>query len=310
MRLGPGRVAPGPGPPATSAPAATSTSAASTPAAARQANTTTTLVTNADGLAATLEQYRSNVAAGLLSVQVAHRGTRAVRLSGLRLVWPGLQPVAPSARSELVSPGQIIDLPVDLGESVCASPPRGDEVPPAEPAVAEATATWDDTGEVTVVRIPITDTRGILARVYPPSCRRQSVTAVAAPSWESAWTDVTLADGRPALAGALRLDRRLGAEPVRVIAVSGSVLLTVVPERSGAGALVVLDAGAAAARLPVVIAQSGSCAPHVLAESKQTFLLPVTVAVGDRPEVIVDVVPDDSSKERLTAMINRSCGVG
>lgn len=278
-------------------------------APATAAGGTTTLAANGDGLAATLEQYRSDLVTDQLMVQVVHRGPRAVRLSALRLVWPGLEPVPPSRRSDLVSPGQTVDLPIDFGESVCASPPRGDEPPPAEPAVAEATATWADTGETTTVRIPVTDTRRILARVYPPSCRRQSVTSAAAPSWEPAWTDVTLADGRPGLAGTLRLDRRLGTDPVRITAVAGSVLLTVTPAPGAGGPLLVLDPAADAARLPVVIAQSGNCAPHALAESKQTFLLPVTFVVGDRPDVVVDVVPDDASKARLNAMINHSCGV-
>lgn len=274
---------------------------------------TTTLATDPSGLAATLEQYRSSVPDHRLEIQFVHRGTRAVRLDGVRLVWPGLEPAAPSSSSLLVSPGQIVDLSVDYGESVCGERPLGDEPLPGAPAVAEATATWPDTGEVAAVRIPVTDVRGVLARVFAPGCRKRSVTSLVTPGWEPTWTDVTLPDGRPALAGALRLDRVASASVdvlVRVTAVSGSVLLTVTPTGPAAAAdLVTLAPGQTAARLPVVLAQSGNCAPHALAESKQTFLLGVTFVVGDRPEIVVDVVPDQASKDRLTAMINRSCGV-
>lgn len=293
--------------------AVTTAAVTTTTTTSRAPAPSTTLATDASGLAATLEQYRSSVVEHRLEIQFVHRGSRAVSLTDVRLVWPGLTPVAPAADPLLVSPGQIVDRTVGYGEAVCADPPTGDERTPSAPAVAEAVATWPDTGETAPVRIPVTDVRGILARVYEPDCRRQGLTAAVTPTWSPELIEMTLPDGRAALAGAFRLDRPAGADPstaVRVTALSGSVLLAVTPTEDAGPTLLTLAAGQASAVLPVVFSQSGNCAPHALAESKQTFLLGVTFVVGDRPEVVVDVVPDAASKDRLTAMINRACGVG
>ena len=129
---------------------------------------------SSDGLGATLEQYRPDQVSHTLQVQVTNRSGRAVRLGGVRLVWPGLVTIAPSLRADLVSDGQTIDLTVDYGVAVCASPPSGDETPPDAPAVVEADATWDDGGAPQPVVFPVTDRRGVLSRLFVPSCRAKS----------------------------------------------------------------------------------------------------------------------------------------
>lgn len=274
------------------------------------AATSTTLAATPDGLAATLEQYREDQITKTIQIQVVNRSTRTVRLSELRLTWAGLTATPAGARSELVGPGQVLDLPVPLGDAVCGDPPRADARVPASAARASATQAWEGAA-AGPVNIPITDTRGVLARVYRPDCQRQSVEYAAAVAFDPEWTDTTASDGRPAALGTLRLRRRHGSDPVTVTQINGSVLLSIAPVTpAAAGALLLTLAGNAAdATLPVILTESGRCEAHALAESKHTFFLPVALAVAASPVVLIDVIPDDAAKIQLLKMINRSCGV-
>ena len=278
---------------------------------ARAGATSTTLATTPDGLAAMLEQYREDQITKTIQIQVVNQSTRTVRLSELRLTWPGLTATAVGSRSDLVGPGQVLDLPVPLGDAVCGDPPKADAPVPASRATASATQTWEGGVASSPVTIPITDTRGVLARVFRPDCQRQSVEHAASVAFDPEWTDITTPDGRPATTGTLRLHRRHGNDPVTVTAINGSVLLTIAPvTRPAPGAPLLTLAGAATdATLPVIVTESGACAAHSLAESKHTFFLPVALTVGANPVVITDVIPDDTAKLQLAKMINRSCGV-
>lgn len=274
---------------------------------------TTSLPADRFGLAATLEQYREDEVLGLIQIQVVNQSNRAVRLSDVRLVWPGLRDGGPGAAGQLINPGQIIDLPVPLGDAVCGEPPRAEDRPPAAAAVATALASWPEGGSERV-QIPITDQRGVLARVFRPGCTRQSVSYTVSVSFDARWSEATAADGAPVASGVLRLHRERGDAEVTVTGLNGSVLLSIEaapPVGDGAPeALVSLPAGQPEATLGVVVRQSGRCDPHALAESKHTFVLPVVLRVGDAAPVSIDVMPDDAAKAQLGRMINRACGVG
>lgn len=253
---------------------------------------------------ATLEQYRADEVAHVLQVQVTNRGDRRVRLSGVQLVWPGLTTVAPGTSAVLVSPGQTVDLPVDYGTARCTG-----TMPSIEGAVAVAKARWNDTGEPVPIRLPITDTRGVLARIYEPDCEEQKVKGVVDLRWASTWTDTTAPDGRLAARGQLVLERRRGGAAVTVTALRGSVVLNVDPVTAPAEGtpLVTLAADAKTATLDVRISQAGTCDDHVLGQSSQTFLLPVVVSVGGAPGIAVNVVPDTASQSYLLDMASRAC---
>jgi hypothetical protein len=267
--------------------------------AASATTTSTTLAVTPDGLAATLEQYREDQITKTIQIQVVNRSTRTVRLSELRLTWPGLTATAAGPRTELVGPGQVLDLPVALGDAVCGDPPRADAPVPASAAMASATQAWEGNAAAP------------LARVFRPDCRRQSVEYAAAVAFDPEWTDATTPDGRPAALGTLRLHRRHGSEPVTVTQINGSVLLSIAPVVPAAAdaPLLKLAGDATDATLPVIVTQSGRCEAHALAESKHTFFLPVGLAVDTAAVVLLDVIPDDRAKIQLAKMINRSCGV-
>jgi hypothetical protein len=202
-------------------------------AAASQAPPTepdfTALPTSPDGLAAALERYREDDLAGTMQVQVVNRSGRAVSLSGLRFDWSGMEPQPANERAYLVSPGQVLDIPVLAGPAVCtnpaqpASPITPDAALPKTPALARAQASFDGQPPATV-EIPVTDTRGVLRRLFGGDCRRQSITSIAGFAFDPTWSETNL-NGQPAALGTLRLARNDRTEPLVVSELRGSVLL-------------------------------------------------------------------------------------
>jgi len=267
------------------------------------------VATSPEGFSATLQRYREDVVSHTLQLEVTNRSTARVLVSDLRLSWPGLVDAGPGPRTERLTPGQTLDLPVPLGDAVCSDPPRLDEPLPAAPAVALATATADD-GTVRRLRIPVTDTRHVLADVHLPDCRRQSVRYIATLSVDGEWTDTVDPQGRAALAGMVRLHRNHTTTPVAVTALNGSVLFAVGPvERPPSGPLLTLAGDATDAALPVRLGTTTRCDGHAFAESKQAYLWPVELLVGGTDTVVVDLVPDESVRPQLIAMLREACGV-
>jgi hypothetical protein len=273
----------------------------------------TALPTSPDGLAAALERYREDDLAGTMQVQVVNRSGRAVSLSELRFDWSGMEPQPANERAYMVSPGQVLDIPVLAGPAVCtnpaqlASPITPDAAPPKTPALARAQASFDGQPPATV-EIPVTDTRGVLRRLFGGDCRRQSITSIAGFAFDPTWSETNL-NGQPAALGTLRLARTDRTEPLVVSELRGSVLLRLTA--TPAPALPArLEPDQADLALGVVVTQSGNCQTHALAESKHTFLLSAVVAAGDSEPVVIVVIPDDAAKRQLGRLINRACGTG
>ncbi len=261
-----------------------------------------------DGLGATLERYREDDVPNRVQIQANSTASGPVSLKNLRLVWPGFTEMQPAPGIYTVAPGQVVDLPVPVGEPICSVPPKLTEAVPTQGAVAAATAQFG-AGPPVAVRIPITDTRGVLPRLYVPACRVEAVRYSATISFGSTWSDTDF-EGEPAAAGTLRIERNSGTDPVVISEIRGSVLLRFRPEKPPSGTLVALAAGETVSEAPVLLVQSGDCRPHALADSKHTFFLAAVVKIGDAPEAIIDIFPDAASQLQLTGMINLSCGVG
>jgi hypothetical protein len=267
----------------------------------------TTIATNPGGLGATLERYREDDVPNRIQIQVASRASTQVTLTELRLVSPAFTVLAPAATSHVVGPGQRVDLPVQLGQAQCSSPPKFNEVAPTTPPFAVAKMSVNGAAAVDV-KIPITDTRGVIERLYGPACTVQAVANTATIAFGTTWTDTEF-EGKPAAAGTLRIDRKNGNDPVTISEIRGSVLLRFRPEKPATGTLVVLAATERAAEVPVLLVESGDCRPHAIADSKHTFFLPAVVTVGIGPTVVIDIIPDAASQVQLSGMINRSCGL-
>jgi hypothetical protein len=51
-----------------------------------------------------------------------------------------------------------------------------------------------------------------------------------------------------------------------------------------------------------------TCDPHVLAETKQPFLFPMTVQLGDEEPATLDLPIPDDVRSDLQALVQRVCG--
>jgi hypothetical protein len=260
------------------------------------------------GVTATLEQYREDEIAGLISVQTTNGSSSTVQFSDLRLEWDGLSTEAPSERSTQLGPGVTFDIRVRQGDAVCGTPPdaRGAPPPGAPLAVGHAAV---DGGPPELITVPIEDRRSVLPRVYQISCQAQRLTWAADLHFGSDWTPTTTAAGKPAVLGTIELRRNESDDPIVVTRVDGSVLLRISPvEPSDPVAVMAPDQQAAT--IPIVVEQSGNCSAHALAESKKTFIIPIGVGIGDEDPAADVITFDAPAKQLLTQLINASCGVG
>jgi hypothetical protein len=288
------------------APTTLSTTSTTVTESAIVATTSSTLAASPEGIAATLERYREDDLTNVLQIQVVNGSGRTIELTSLQLVWPGLSEQPPVTTPHAMSAGQIADLPVPAGDAICSDPPRLDERLPDSPALALATVSIEG-GTPAALKIPITDTRHVLERVYVPACRVQSVAYNATVAFDTTWTDIEL-DGKAAVAGTLRLTRNKGNEPIVIDEITRTVLLQFRTAQPTSGPLLTLAAGQREATVPVVLTESGDCRPHAIAESKHTFFLPTSLRVGDVP-VVIFVIPNAASQPQILTMINKFCGL-
>ena len=239
-----------------------------------------------EGIEAEAVRLRSDVAAGRrLQVRVTDTGAAPFTVTAVALDAPGFTALPPRAADTGFTPGRLIDLPVEYGPVDCAVAPG--------PAAARLTVVRPG-GEAEELRVPLAgDT---LARLHADECAAQAVLAAV----DVAVTD--LAGAGDTLAGDLVLTRRSGDEEVAVTALGPSVVL----EPVLADLPATLRPAADRLRLPVTF-DAGRCDPHALAETKQPFVFPLHLTVGDGPDVHLDLPLDDAHRARLQAFLGRVC---
>jgi hypothetical protein len=285
-----------------------------TPTTTTTITTTTTTPTAAAqpqpiaGLTATLEQYREDENAGLISVQTTNGSSSTVQFSDLRLEWDGLRGEDPYEHSTQLGPGVTFDIRVHQGDAVCGSPPEASGAPPPGAPLAVGHASVDG-GPAQLVAVPIEDRRAILPRVYRASCQAQRLAWAADLHMGDEWTPTTTADGRPAVRGTIEVRRNESTDRLVVTDVAGSVLLRITPV-APSDPVLVLAPDQQAGTIPILVEQSGNCTAHALAESKKTFFVPIGVAVGDELPAADVITFDAAAKQLLNQLINDSCGVG
>ena len=265
-------------------------------------------VTRLPGLTATLEQYREDEIQGFISVKTSNQSSSTVEFRDLRLQWPGITATEPHVRSTHLAPGVTFDIRVLEGDAACGDPSRGTTSPPPDAAVAIGSASIDGAAPE-LVAVPVDDEHSILPKVYRRSCQEQRLTWAAALRFGDDWTPTTTAAGKPALLGSIELSRNQSDEPLTITEINGSVLLRITAT-SASDPVVTLPAGDKATTIPIVVEQSGNCAPHALIESKKTFIIPIGFAVGDDEPTAYVITFDTPARNVLNGMINESCGLG
>jgi hypothetical protein len=267
--------------------AACTASPASAPAPAGTTSATPT-VPAVPGIAAEVVRLRTDVAVGgRVQVRVTDAGTEPFTVTAVALDSPGFAALPPTVLTAEFAPGRVIDLPTPYGTPDCSADPA--------PVAARLTITRPG-GAAEEVRVPLAGDD--LDVVHREECAVAGVRAVA----DVALTGV--ADGAGEVTGTVVLTRRGdGDRAVTVTDVRRSVLFDVALD----GLPLELAPGQGEVTAAVTFTPA-TCEPHVLAETKQPFLFPLQVTVGNGDAVPVPLPVDEAQQGRLWELVRRVCG--
>ena len=249
-------------------------------------------------LGVSLSQSRFDEGTRQLRAAVTNTGHRTVHVDTAGIAWPGFAPSPAPVPDGDLGPGQTAGLVLEYGEPRCDSPSAG------RPAMAVVV----DGAEQTVP-LERDDARGLI-RLHVRACAQQRLERSVAVSLRMRLQPVTRA-GEEYLPGAVVVRRRAGStDELSVLDLAGSVLLDLAP-RDGRSVLPVrLAAEDDVLRLPVLIGSVHRCDAHALGQSSQTFLFSIYVTLGGQPGQRVIAIPDKPTREALTGILDRDCGVG
>ncbi|KQV24706.1 MULTISPECIES: hypothetical protein [unclassified Microcella] len=269
------------------------------------------LPASTDAIAVEAEVYRTRIDAARDGIQlsVTNEGDAALALDGARLESPLLSAALERIDDAVIPAGATRDLPMTLVEPRCPASPEG-RAPDAPEAVLLVPLA---DGSVTELRVPTTDRIGQWAAWVESACFAQAVA-------ERVELSVRADGGAGGTIGVELVVRpregpvgdRGGAEVVRLMSVSGTVLLGALDaagERAEGIPLDVVVDPASPTVAPIVVPLRFSpnrCDAHAIADDKQGTLFRVGVALGERTGTVT-IVSDDATKEALYAALTASC---
>ena len=239
------------------------------------------------GLAGESVRLRSDVPLGdVFQVRLTNTGTAPFTVTSVQLASPGFAELTARTLTVEFGPGRTFDLPARFGPVVCTASP--------DPVAARVTVSRDG-GPAEELLVPLAGP--VLADVHDRQCEVEAVTSAAAVTVEG------LAAADDTVTGEVVLSRGAGDEPVVVSELQRSVVIDPVLSTPLPATL---GPGVAQLRLPVVF-RPATCEPHRLAETKQPFVLPLLVAVGEGAPVPVLLPLDDGQRRLLQDLLTRVC---
>jgi hypothetical protein len=239
------------------------------------------------GIEAEVVRQRTDVPVpGQVHVRVTDTGYQPFTVTAVAIDTPRFAPLPPTTLSAAFEPGRTIALRTAYGAPDCAAP--------AGPPAARLTVARPD-GAVEELRVPLAGDD--LDVVHREECAVAGVRAVA----DVGLTGLTAACD--AVTGTVVLTR--AGDDDRAVTVFGarrSVVLDVTVEE------LPLELAPGEERASAAVAFTpASCEPHVLAETKQPFLFPLSVAVGDAEPVPVPLPVDAAQQELFWDLLDRVC---
>lgn len=271
---------------------------------------TTTLgdLTESNGLAASIRQFREDEAVDVIQVELVRElapdsaPTDLITVASVRLDWPGFSAVPPTERDVQLAPGQRVDIPTPLGAVVC----RGETTPQFSLGRVEVSLPEDD-GHVRSVQAPLlADAQAALDNVWTKGCVRQRLLEQVGLEW-SPW-ERSDPNAAPTATGELVVTRRDTPEPISITGVDGSVLLFVSPTVPLGERPATMRPDEPTLTVPVRATGSGRCDGHALGDSKKTYEFQVLVVVGSDDPVGVNVSVPLAERPVLTRVITDTCG--
>jgi len=246
-------------------------------------------------LAAEVKQYRSDIAKRTVAVTLDNPGDRDLLVRSVGLAAAGFADDPPAEVAVEVAARSRVDVRVPYGEVECATARRG-AADVALLGVQDADGTWHD------VRLELAP-GGLLDRLHARECADQALLAVVDVGLSPQWSR----EGA-ALTGALVLERRSGSAPVTVVEPGGNVLFTVRPA-GPAMPMGTLAGDAAALELPLRITAT-RCDVHAFADSKRSYVLTFSLALGGGEPQLVTTTADTSLQRQLDRLALDTCRPG
>ncbi|WP_207454460.1 hypothetical protein [Desertivibrio insolitus] len=235
------------------------------------------------GVAVSVQQNRSDVAAGRLQIRVENTGPEELRLTRAVLTEERFDSPAVWEGDTTLAPGAARMLPAPLPDAACATDA-------GSPTVELTFSTPDAAGTVAVAAA---DPFDMVATVTGAECTAAEVAEAADLSLTGLHTDGGVAV--LSLAIAPRADREL---------VVDSVARTILLQPEDGSAEWTVDASEGVVELRAVPAR---CDPHAVAEDKVGTRFRVTVALDGEPATVT-VAASEELKHRIYEYLGNSCG--
>jgi hypothetical protein len=239
------------------------------------------------GIEAEVVRHRTDVpVTGQVHVRVTDTGDRPFTVTAVAIDSPGFAPLPPTVLTAAFEPGRTVDLRTAFGEPDCAAQPG--------PLAARLTVARPD-GTVEELRVPLAGDD--LDVVHREACAVAGVLAVAG----TGLTD--LAAAGDSVTGTLVLTRAGDDDrAVTVVDARRSVVLDLAVDRLP----LELRPGEERATAGVSFT-AASCEPHVLADTKQPFVFPLWIGVGDAEPVPVPLSVEPAQQALLWDLLGRVC---
>ena len=245
-------------------------------------------------------QYRDDIAADRLQLQLTNGLDEPLPVIAIQFVWAGFSsPITPKQLT--IGAGQRVDLPVQMNVADCTI--AGTTVLPAPPTTdASVVLTLSDGTTRTAA---VADADATLVGIHTADCERQMILQQATIEFVSLHRETI--DGRPITAGVLRIERGFASDAVSLVSAGRTIPFNLqFPTALSDGPLVVLDSDQSSVELTVHFIE-GRCDAHAVAEAKQPFRFVVQLDLGDgviRPLV---VEPDATLRPQMLATVAEGC---
>ena len=239
--------------------------------------------------------YRTDQAVGgRFRVKLTNTGDDEFTVTGVRLESAGFETLAFTPHDTLYSPSERTDLITPFGDVRCEP---SDVLDPTDAAIRFVSASGSE-GEV---RVPLESIYEAIPKLYERECDKafieeSAVIAIADPIEEAG-------EGFDARARAtLRITRAGSDEAIAVDDIRGSVLYSITGELPA-----ILAAGEDEIDIPIEL-RGTRCDGHALGETKQPFVYPIRLRIGDDFESSYDIPVNPSQQDQLwTFLVSRTC---
>lgn len=264
-------------------------------------STTLTVGTGAEALTVRPLQYRDDIVANRVQLQVTNGLSRQLPLASVQLRWSAMSSELTESDA-VIGAGQRVDLPVGLGPPSCQIDGTAIGASPTTDAATVVFTLTDGSTEVAAVL----DADGTLGDLHAEACEREMIAQQI--SLEFAGFARRAVDGRDVTVAVLQMRRLAAQGDVEVLSSGNTIPFNLLIGDDNAPPLLTLPAGADEAEVPVQFLEA-RCDAHAVAEAKQPFRFVMQVRLGDEPPRSYVVEPPPEMHAEMLATAAAGCAV-